>query len=153
MWAEHKAEHDDYFRKTAYSWFKYWTKDFTPANPPEGAENSSEQYASVSEAAEQAEAHLNSVDAIQQAIVAGLKAGRTFSNSHKEGGTVIAWRNGKYVRDSYGDDPLLEQLPDEASLLKAVWHFNEGDITRHALYYKISDLDMWKLIWRRMGKP
>lgn len=151
-WAHHVVEHDQYFRGTSRSWFKFWTSDLTPTNPPDAADNSTQRYASMVQAAMQAEAHLNSTDAIQRAIIAALKSGGSYSTSHKEGGSVTAWKNRAFVRETYGDNPSMEKFADEDALLEMLWHSCEGDVTRHAVGNTISDLNMWRLIWRRLDQ-
>jgi len=149
-WAEHAATHHDYYRKTADSWFSLWTRDFMAANPPRADAGPPERYRKLAEAALQAEAHLDSVAAIQQAIVTELKRGGSFGTSHKEGGTDIFWRNGEFVRSDYGDYPDLKQFKDEAEFLKMLRQFCQWDVTRNAGQAPLSDFDIWKLILRRL---
>jgi len=147
-WAEHAATHHDYFRKMSDSWFKLWTRDLTAMNPPDPGDGSLERYRMLAETALKSEANLDSVAAIQQAIVSGIKRGGTFSASHKEGGTKIFWRNGEYIRSDYGDYPGLKQFTDEAEFLEMLRQFCQCDVSRNAGKEKLSDFDTWKLILR-----
>lgn len=149
-WAEQAATHHDYYRKTSDSRFSLWTRDLMAANPPGEGEGSADRYRKLSEAALKAEAHLDSVAAIQQAIVAGIKHGGSYGTSHKEGGTNIFWRNGEFVRSDYGDYPDLKRFTDEAEFLKMLRQFCQWDVTHDAGTEQHSDFDVWKLILRRL---
>ena len=152
-WAEHAASNHDYFRTTSEGWFQLWTREWTVANPPNPDEGSDERYRALSEAALKAEAHLESVAAIQQAILTGLKQGGRYSQSHKEGGTNIFWRNGRFVRADYGEDPADRSFTDEAEFLTMLGHFCRMDVTRSSGREPMSDLDTWRLILRRLDPP
>ena len=95
-------------------------------------------------------AHLDSVAAVQRAIVEGMQRGGSFGTSHKEGGTSIFWRDGKFIRSDYGDDPDYKLFTDEAEFLKMLWQFSQFDVTRTAGTQPLPEFDVWKLILRRM---
>lgn len=152
-WADAQATHHDYFRKTSDSWIRMWTRDLMPANPPAAHEGAPELYRELAEAALKAEAHLDSVAALQQAIIAGLKRGGRFSTSHKEGGTNIFWRIDRFVRSDYGDDPDHKEFKNEAEFLQTLWQFCHWDVSRHAGKEPLSDLEVWKLILRLLRAP
>ncbi len=149
-WADAAPTHHDYYRKTSDGWFNFWTRDLIPADLPAGDAGSPERYRTLCNEALGAEAHLDSVAAIQHAIVAGMKRGGRFGTSHKEGGTNIFWRAGKFVRSDYGDDPDLKEFTDDGEFLNMLRRFCDGDVTRNAGKARRSDFDAWKLIWRRM---
>jgi hypothetical protein len=100
-----------------------------------------------------AEAHLDTVAAMQRAIVAGMKRGGSFGTSHKEGGTNIFWRNGKFIRTDCGDDPDHKEFADEAEFLKMLRQFCQWDVARHDGKEPLPDFDVWKLILRRLRTP
>jgi hypothetical protein len=54
------------------------------------------------------------------------------------------------VRSDYGDYPGLEEFTDDAEFLKMLRQFCDGDVTRNAGQEQRSEVDAWKLIWRRM---
>lgn len=151
-WAESAATHHDYYRKTSDSWFGFWTRDFMPANPPRAKAGSPARYRKLCDAALIAEAHLDSVAAIQQAILTAMKHGGTFGTSHKEGGTNIFWRTSKFIRSDYGDYPDQKEFTDEAGFLKMLRQFCQWDVARNAGPDKLSEFDAWKLILRRLRK-
>lgn len=149
-WAEHSTDSHDYFRKTSDSWFSLWTRDLMAANPPKADAGSPERYRKLADAALDAEAHLDSVAAIQRAIITGMKEGGSYSTSHKEGGTNIFWLRGKFIRSDYGDDPDHKEFKDEAEFLKMLQQFCHWEVHRLAGQNKLSEFDTWKLILRRL---
>jgi hypothetical protein len=149
-WAEQPANSHDYFRKTADSWFSLWTRDLMAANPPKADAGSPERYRKLADAALAAETQLDSVAAIQQAIVTGVKGGGSYSTSHKEGGTNIFWRGGKFIRSDYGDYPDHKEFTDESEFLTMLQQFCHWDVHRLAGPNKLSEFDAWKLILRRL---
>lgn len=149
-WAEQPANTHDYYRKTSDSWFSLWTRDLMAANPPKTDAGSADRYRKLADAALKAEAHLDSVAAIQQAIITGMKEGGSYSTSHKEGGTNIFWRSGKFIRSDYGDDPDHKEFKDEAEFLKMLQQFCHWEVQRLAGQNKLSEFDTWKLILRRL---
>ncbi|MCC7519608.1 MAG: hypothetical protein IT578_10535 [Verrucomicrobiae bacterium] len=149
-WAEHPETHHDYYRKTSDSWYHLWTRDLMAARPPQAKAGQGGRYRKCCEAALAAELHLDSVAAVQRAIVDGVKRGGSFGTSHKEGGTNIYWRNGKFVRSNYGDSPDEREFTDEAEFLKMLRQFFQFEVTRSAGQEPPPDFDVWKLILRRM---
>lgn len=149
-WAEQPANTHDYFRKTADSWFGLWTRDLMAANPPKADAGSAGRYRKLAEAALGAESHLDSVPAIQREIITGMKRGGSYGNSHKEGGTNICWKDGKFVRSDYGDYPDLKEFTDESEFLKMLQQFCHWDVRRLAGTNALSEFDTWKLILRRL---
>lgn len=149
-WAEQPVKNHDYCRKTFDSWFSFWTRDLMPANPPAEDAGSAEHYRKLSEAALLAEAHLDSVPAIQQAIIAEMKDGRAFGTSHKEGGTNIYWRGGTFVRSDYGDYPDEKQFSSEDEFLNFLRQFYDWETSSAVYPDKVSDFDAWKLILRTL---
>ncbi|MFO1461391.1 MAG: hypothetical protein U1G08_18560 [Verrucomicrobiota bacterium] len=152
-WADHSQANRDYFNKTSEGWFKLWTRDLTPANPPEADEGLPERYLVLANAALQAEAHLNSIAAVQQAIVTGVKQGGTYGISHKEGGSHIHYRLNQFVRTDHGDDPGVQVYADEADFLKKLRSFCYLESTRMSGNKPLPEFEEWKLILRRMSPP
>ncbi len=150
-WADADTKHHDYFRKTSVSWYQFWTRDLAPTAPLAAAEEQGERYRKYSEATLHAQRHLDSVAAVQRALVEGVKRGGTFGTSHKEGGTNIFWRNGKFIRSDYGDYPGVKEFSDESEFLQMLWQFYQFDVKRHADTQELPALDAWKLILRRMS--
>jgi hypothetical protein len=150
-WADSDKSYHDYFRKTSDSWFQMWTRELQSATPPDLKENLVERYELECTATLEAQQRLDSVAAVQRAIVEGVKAGGTYGTSHKEGGTNIYWRVDRYVRSDYGDYPDLKNYMSDAEFLQMLWNFCQSEATRHAGKQGLSELDTWKLILRRMS--
>ena len=147
-WADAATTHHDYYRHTSDSWFSHWTRNFQSAEPPDEAQGPNERYHRICAASMNAEAHLDSVPALQQAIVAGIKRGGRFSTSHKEGGTNITWNGDRFVRDDYGDYPDHITYANEEHFLDALRKFYDGETSQNAYPGKVSELVAWRLIWR-----
>ncbi|HRF82026.1 MAG TPA: hypothetical protein PL070_18270 [Flavobacteriales bacterium] len=151
-WAHAAATHHDYYRHTADSWFAHWTRGFMPADPPAAEGGTSERYQAICAAALNAEAHLDSVPALQQTIVAAMKQGARFSTSHKEGGTNITWNGTHFVRSDYGDYPDHITYASEAHFLEALRKFYDWETSKNMVPEKVSELVAWKLIVRLMRR-
>ncbi len=97
-----------------------------------------------------AEQHLDSIVPIQLAIIAAMKRGASFRNSHKEGGTNIYWKSDRFVRSDYGDYPDEQQFTDDTQFLNMLRKFCNWDVTRNSSEDQLSEIDAWRLILRRM---
>jgi hypothetical protein len=71
-WGEVALDHVDYYRKTSGSWFELWTSGFQEAAPPKADEESTQLYQQLCEEALDSERKLDSVTAIQKAIIAAV---------------------------------------------------------------------------------
>lgn len=147
-WEQYAATHHDYYRKAAGSWFSLWTRNFARTNPPRQGKSSAERYRQLCEAALSTEQHLDTVPAIQQAILEAMKRGATFATSHKEGGTNLYWRNGAFARTDYGDYPDQQQFSSDDEFLKFLRQFYDWETSKNAHPEKITDFEAWKLIFR-----
>lgn len=151
-WADAAATHHDYYRHTADTWFAHWTRGFMPADPPAAEDAPSERYQRICAAALNAEAHLDSVPALQQAIVAAMKQGARFTTSHKEGGTNITWNGSHFVRSDYGDHPDHITYATEAEFLDALRKFYDWETSKNVYPEKVTELVAWKLMLRLMRR-
>ena len=151
-WAKSAATHHDYYRKTADSWFSHWTRSFTPANPPAADAGSSVRYEKICAASLNAEAHLDTVPAIQQTILAEMKRGARFTTSHKEGGSNIYWRNGSFAKTDYGDYPDHQNFASDEEFLKFLRQYYNSETSQNAHPKKVSEFVAWKLILRLLRK-
>ncbi len=152
-WGELSSAHRDYYRKTSDSWYHLWTRDLMGASPPPDGAGSSERYGELVSHAMAFESDLDSVAALQRAVVSGLKRGGSYSNSHKEGGTTIWWRVDRFVRSDYGDDPGVETYTNEATFLERLRQFLAWEVGRNHPPGTLSDVDTWRLILRCMRPP
>lgn len=147
-WADAAATHHDYYRQTADSWFSHWTRDLVPAEPPAADADPSERYQKICLASLNAEAHLDTVPALQQTIVAAMKHGARFTTSHKEGGTNIRWNGEHFVRSDHGDYPDTVVFASESEFLEALRKFYDWETSKNVYPEKVSDFVAWKLILR-----
>jgi hypothetical protein len=150
-WSAMPASSHDYFRKTVGNWIDFWTRGFKHDEPVETSAGSAERYARLCDEALQAEARLGSVPAIQQAIVAGMKRGATFSTAHKEGGTILKWLDGCFICSDYGESSDLKKFADEREFLTFLRQFYDSEVSRAAYPDKVPELDAWKLILRKLN--
>lgn len=149
-WAGAAATHHDYFRRTAGSWFGLWTRGFTPSDPLEDEAGSPELYQSVCTASLKAEAHIDTVAALQRAIVSAVKNGARFTTAHKEGGTIIRWNGSHFERTDHGDYPDHLTYATEVEFLEALRNFYDWETSKNMYPEKATDLVAWKLILRLM---
>lgn len=147
-WADAAATHHDYYRKTADSWFAHWTRDFQPADPPTADAVPSERYQAIATASMNAEAHLDTVPALQAAIVAALKTGARFTTSSKEGDTNFSWNGSRFVRIDQGEYPDTVVFPSEVEFLEALRKFYDWETSKNVYPEKVSDLVAWRLMLR-----
>ncbi len=149
-WPELTAEHSDYYRKTSASWFEFWTREFVANDPPLANEGSLQRYGQLCDDAFEAEKELDSVAAIQLAIVTAMKRGASFRSSHKEGGTIISWRSEHFVRTDYGDYPDEKLFEDESQFLMMLRQHCYWEVHQQSGEEQLSEVDIWRLILRRM---
>lgn len=147
-WRDAAATHHDYYRKTAASWFSHWTRDLMPADPPATDAGSRARYQEMCAASLHAEAHLDTVPALQQAIVAAMKTGARFTTSNKEGDTNIRWNGDRFVRTDSGDYPDTVVFTNETEFLDALRKFYDWETSKNVYPEKVSDFVAWKLILR-----
>ncbi len=147
-WAERAETHHDYYRKTSDSWFSLWTRDFMASNPPAANAGCAARYQKLCDVALRAEAHLDTIQALQKSIVAAMKRGASFATSHKEGGTNICWTSGRFVRTDHGDYPGQQKFSSEADFLIALRQFYDWETSKNIYPNKVSEFEAWKLILR-----
>ncbi len=147
-WADAAQTHHDYYRKTAGSWFEHWTRDLMPADPPATDAGPSARYQEICAASLNAEAHLDTVPALQRTIVAAMKRGARFTTSNKEGDTNIRWNGSGFVRIDQGDYPDTVVFSNEMEFLEALRKFYDWETSRNVYPEKVSDLVAWRLMLR-----
>jgi hypothetical protein len=146
-WADAPATHHDYYRKTSGSWFELFTRELTPIQPVEAIDFATDRYRSLCDDVFHADNLPQTVESIQETIIAAMKAGRYFATSHKEGGSHLRYQYGIFTRTDHGDDPGHNVYPTTGSFLAALRQFCDPQVTRHTAG-KIEELDAWKLILR-----
>ncbi len=142
------AERPDGRGKALDGWVDLWTRDFKGKAAPEPGTGSVERAQNLIERALAAEAHLTTVPAVQQAILAALREGATYSTAHKEGGTNIRYQSDCFVRADYGESDRREVFRDETAFLKFLRQFYDWETSRNTYPQKVSDFEAWKLLLR-----
>lgn len=140
----------EYFRKSCNGWIDLWTRNLQLYPPPSPDENLPEKYKSICDSAMIECARLNSIETIRDRIIAAVKAGATYSSSHKEGGTVFSWESDHYLRYDFGDYPGQDEYHDDAAFLQAIKQFFHWDVHRNAGDTPLTDLEVWTLLYRMM---
>lgn len=134
--------------KSLASWFGLWTRTFKRAEAPTRDAGSRDRYHALAGQALNSEAHLGTIAAVQQAILAGLRAGGTFSTAHKEGGTVIRHSWGHFQRADYGEWTTSERFVSEATFLAFLRKFYDWQTSQHIYPEKVPEFVAWKLMLR-----
>ncbi|MBL9172877.1 MAG: hypothetical protein JNL10_05025 [Verrucomicrobiales bacterium] len=141
----------DHQRHRAEGWFQGWTRELREIAPPFPGEPYSEHYGERCEVALSHSGNLRKVADVQRAILEGMRRGGTFGRVHKEGGTSIFWRRGRFVRLDYGDNPGRIEFADEVSFLRMLWEFHEWKVRPSASSVALQEFDAWTVILRQMS--
>lgn len=141
-----------YHRQAAEGWFDLWTRKFTAVPAPIPVRNRTERYTAITALALRAEAHLASVEAVQQEILSAMRSGASFSTAHKEGGTVVSFQSGRFIREDYGEVQSRVEFPDESAFLDALRNLYQWETSRSFHPEQPSEYVRWKLILRMLQK-
>lgn len=147
-WAGSHPANLDYARNSARGWFTFWTRDFAPHATNSSDPGSPELYRERRQQALAAEAELASIATIQRRILDGVRAGGEFSTSHKEGGTRILFRAGKFVSSSYGESNEVQAFQSDTEFLQYLRQFFDWETSRNVAPAKVPDPIAWRLILR-----
>jgi hypothetical protein len=90
---------------------------------------------------------------LQNAILAAMKAGATFSTAHKEGGSQISWNGSRFQRRDYGDFPDHITYADDAEFLGALRRFFDWQVSRDVWPAKPSEAEAWRGIHKLLQYP
>jgi len=143
----------EYHQKAAPAWFDLWLRHYTPAQPPAPGAGSRERYEAIVQETLAAESHLIDVPAVQREVLEGLRRGGSYATSHKEGGTRIHFRGGRFVRADYGESDTREAYADEEAFLAFLRRFYDWQTSRGTYPEKVDELTAWKLILRLQDPP
>jgi hypothetical protein len=138
--------------RTLTSWMGFWTRGLTPDGSAEVSTGSSARYARVVEEALGAEAHLTDVPSLQQEVVRRMREGAIFRTAHKEGGTTISHRDGRWSRVDYGESTTSEHFHDEATFLVFLRRFFSAEVSRNAAPDEVPEEKAWRLILRLLQR-
>ncbi|MCC6243414.1 MAG: hypothetical protein IT353_11270 [Gemmatimonadaceae bacterium] len=96
---------------------------------------------------------LESVAAVQHAIVEGVMRGGRLGLSHKEGGTNIVWRGDRFIRSDYGEFPHETEFRDVREFLTMLWTIYHVDLARTVGGGPRTELEVWTQILHRVHAP
>ena len=86
------------------------------------------------------------VAAIQNAVLAALRAGREFRAINKEGGTTLSFHGGSFLRTDFGEAPRSEVIPTDEAMLACLRHFYDWDSRRDSYPHCPPESDVWRYI-------
>ncbi|MBK7086061.1 MAG: hypothetical protein IPH53_15925 [Flavobacteriales bacterium] len=121
---------------------------FMPAEPPAADAGAPERYQQICLASLNAEAHLDTVPALQQTIVAAMKARRTFHHVEQGGRHEHQLERIAVRAHRYGDYPDTVVYSSETEFLDTLRKFYDWETSKNMYPEKASDLVAWKLILR-----
>ena len=130
------------------SWVDFWGRDWASADPVTPSDPTDAHYLAMVHAAQTAEAHLVTVHDLQQEILRRMRAGACFRTAHKEGGTTIAWVDGRWVRGDYGDWNTSNEYRDERKFLAFLRKFFDHEVSRNVAPDDVPEETAWRLILR-----
>lgn len=130
------------------SWMSFWARDWEAAEPVTPTDPDNAQYQSIVHAAQTAEAHLVTVHDLQREILRRMRAGACFRTAHKEGGTTIAYVDGRWVRGDYGDRNTTNEYRDERKFLAFLRKFFDHEVSRNVAPGDVPEETAWRLILR-----
>lgn len=145
-WGGLPLEQHEFHRRTAGAWLDLWTRDYTPQVPV--APQPSDAYDRLAGDALAEDAELSSVEAVQRRVLEALRRGATFSTAHKEGGSVISGRGGRFVRQDYGESDAREAFDDAAAFLAFLRRFYDWETRRGNPGGAPAEPDRWRLVAR-----
>jgi len=149
-WASLPATAHAYHQRTAGSWFDVWTQAFS--TDAAATPQRSEAYDRLSADALAEEARFSSADSVQAIVLEAVRDGATFRTSHKEGGTVISWSNGRFVRQDFGESDTSERFSSDPDFLAFLRRFFEWETQRHIPGGAPTEIDRWRLIARLLRR-
>lgn len=152
-WAGQSESAREYHQRAAPGWFDLWLRHYTVAPPPAPGAGSRERYETIVRETLAAESHLLDVPAVQREVLDGLRRGGRYATSHKEGGTRIQFRGGRFVREDYGESDTREVYADEGAFLAFLRRFCDWQTSRGTYPEKVDELTAWKLILRLQDPP
>ena len=83
---------------------------------------------------------------LQQKILAAIRSGYVFRQSHKEGSTLIYFNGTHFARRAEGEYPDYITYPTEAEFLTAIRHWHDWKARRDTYPHSPPELDVWRFI-------
>jgi len=83
---------------------------------------------------------------LQKKILASIRSGFMFRQSHKEGNTRIYCNGTNFVRRDEGEYPDFVTYPTEAEFLTAIRHWHDFKARRDTYPHSPPELEVWRFI-------
>jgi hypothetical protein len=90
------------------------------------------------------------IAAVQQKILAAMRAGSVFRSSNKEGSTRIYFNGTNFARLDEGDYPDSIIYRTEAEFLTAMRHFHDWKARRDTYPHTPPELEVWRFIYSEL---
>lgn len=150
-WPAPASPADDRYVRSARGAFDAWTMTLQAGVPGHPFDPSDSIYQRRAREVTRDDQTLDSVESIREKILKALDAGAHAGRGNKEGDTRFECASGRYRRIDTGDYPDTVNFADGAELLDALYRFLEDDIINAAGPETVSDVSMWRLIWRQLN--
>lgn len=139
---------DPAYTRSLDSWLSFWMRNLKPSAPPLPGSGLGERYQECVQASLHAEDHLVDVPSMQREIMGRMREGAYFATAHKEGGTRIGFRRGRFVREDYGESNGQTVFRSEGEFLTSLRQFYDWQTSQHTYPERVTDEVAWKLILR-----
>ncbi len=150
-WKDSSSSDATNLGEASRGWVELWTRDLHLADAPDHIEIG-DRYRRLTDLAMEAETRLATVSAVQQEVVRALRRGAMFRTAHKEGGTVIRFEQGRFLRADYGEWDTRQAFHDEPEFLTFLREFFDTETARNALPDRVPDHEAWRLILRLLDQ-
>jgi hypothetical protein len=87
---------------------------------------------------------------VQDAILEGLRQGKSFFTAHHEGGTNIQFLGGSFVLADYGESTDREEFSSAAEFLARLRKFYDHESRREWSPHTPPEIEAWRFIERQM---
>ena len=124
-----------------------WTEGFARAESLAGA--SPERFRQLLDEPTERAPHQEdpaAILAIQQSILARLRAGKRFFTAHHEGGTNIKWLGDRFVFQDYGESEDREEFSTEAEFFDRLRKFYDWQARFSWMPHPPPEVEVWKFI-------
>ena len=88
---------------------------------------------------------------LHRAVLDGLRAGKRYMESNKEGVTTFRFEDGEFVRQHIGDWEESQVFADSGALLADLRRFYDWDTKRETYPHSPPEAEVWRYILRRLG--
>lgn len=145
---------EDKFHAEAKRISEYWGGKLTVASEPVmmsvmSEELKAEDMAAIEESERvkvPTEAELQAVRALQMHVLSMMHQGKEFSRHHKEGFSILRYRNGKYEYVEGGEWESYKAYESEEAFLAGVRQYFDWEVRRPTYPHSPPEVEAWKYI-------